>query len=822
MGFQVRTACAFLGAALLLICVPGAANAAGFVSAVKVSRLGDLATVSVTFSCNVNYLSHDPSGGGDQLRIQLEPTSICNGAAPSAALTREQLRPLSADEAKLIDVDYDGESPIGPVLRLNFSDTVNFAVSPFTNASTVLISVRLDPAVAAESSDDERRVSRRVERPDGPRQRFVINLESSLRAPATADVRPLALDDPYEIFISQANVDGRSWYRLRLGYFETAEAASRALALVREQYSGAWIDRAADEKVTELKPEVELTPVPAAVAAPPDQSATSSATSPAPVISSNSDVETLMAEGKRAMTAGELSRAVQVYTKVLQLPENEHQPAAQEFLALARERNGQIAHARAEYGRFLATWPDHEAAERVQQRLAALVAQPRTTAQSAGGAGVRAKTSPWSLRTFFTQYYRRDVNQLNDQEEVISQSAVFSDVNVDARRRGQRFDFSARLSAGYRNSFLADERDDRDLRMSYAYADLADSETGLRGRLGRQSRNTGGVLGRFDGFNLAYQAKEWLRVESVVGKPVNSTYDAIDDQRTFYGLSTTIEPVDSNLDFGFFVVQQNVEDMTDRQAIGAEFRYFGEGKSLWGMADYDTAFQEFGSLFLQGSWRLPSRTTLTGVIDRRRSPFLSSSNALIGQPFLTIEELSAVMTEDEIRQLALDRAAATTTMTAGISHPVTPRLQINLNASQSTIDATPESGGIAATSGSTYRYVSTDLVASSLLKEGDVTLLRIRFSDSNSASTYSFNIDTRYPIGRHFRINPRIRVDYREMKTDLSTRWMLTPGIRLQYRSSQRFRFDLEAGKQYLTRESDVIDEDRESYFINIGYQLFF
>jgi hypothetical protein len=524
------------------------------------------------------------------------------------------------------------------------------------------------------------------------------------------------------------------------------------------------------------------------------------------------------------MTAGELSRAVQVYTKVLQLPENEHQPAAQEFLALARERNGQIAHARAEYGRFLSTWPDHEAAARVQQRLAALVAQPRTTAQSVGGSGAgnRAKTGPWSLRTFVTQYYRRDVNQLNDQEEVISQSAVFSDVNVDARRRGERFDFAARLSAGYRNSFLEDERDDRDLRMSYAYADLADSETGLRGRLGRQSRNTGGVLGRFDGFNLAYQVREWLRVESVVGKPVNSTYDAIDDERTFYGLSTTIEPIDSNLDFGFFVVQQNVEDMTDRQAIGAEFRYFGEGKSLWGMADYDTAFQEFGSLFLQGSWRLPSRTTLTGVIDRRRSPFLSSSNALIGQPFLTFEELSAVMTEDEIRQLALDRAAATTTMTAGISHPVTPRLQINLNASQSTIDATPESGGIAATPGSTYRYVSTDLVASSLLKEGDVTLLRLRYSDSNSASTYSFNIDTRYPIGRHFRINPRIRVDYREMKSDLSTRWMLTPGIRLQYRSSQRFRFDLEAGKQYLTRESDLIDEDRESYFVNIGYQLFF
>jgi hypothetical protein len=531
-----------------------------------------------------------------------------------------------------------------------------------------------------------------------------------------------------------------------------------------------------------------------------------------------------MTEGKRSMTAGELSRAVQVYTKVLQTPENEHHPAAQEFLALARERNGQIAHAKAEYERFLATWPEHEAAGRVQQRLAALLAQPRASAAAVPGGSSRSRprSSPWSLRTFFTQFYRRDVNQLNDQDEVVSQSAMYSDINIDARRHGDRFDFSTRLAAGYRSSFLEDTRDDRNLRLSYAYADLADSSTGLRGRLGRQSRNTGGVLGRFDGLNVSYQAKEWLRIDTVAGKPVNSTYDDIDQQRTFYGLSTTFEPIDSNLDIGLFVVQQNVNDMTDRQAVGTELRYFGEGKSLWGMVDYDTSFQEFGSLFLQGSWRLPTRTTLTGVIDRRRSPFLSSSNALIGQTFLTFEELSAAMTDDEIRQLALDRAASMTTLTAGISHPVSPKLQLNLNASQSTIDPTPESGGIAATPGSTYRYVSTDLVASSLLKEGDVTLLRLRYSDSTSASTYSFNLDTRYPIGRRIRLNPRIRVDYREMNSDLSTQWILTPGIRMQYRRSQRFRFDLEAGKQFMTRDSDVIEEERESYFVNIGYQLFF
>ena len=694
-----------LAVVFLVLCTAGVAEGAGFVSGTRVSRVDNLATVSVTFNCNVNYVSHDPRGIGDQLHIQLEPTAICTGVDPQSALSREQHRPPSADDARLQDIEYDGESPAGPILRLSFSENVAVSLQPFTNASTIIVRVHLDPENGVTGSDPE---------------------------PQSAANRP----------------------QLRAG------------------------------------------------------------TNPAE----------LMAEGKRAMTAGELSRAVQVYTKVLQLPANEYQPAAQEYLALARERNGQVAHAKAEYERFLATWPEHEASDRVRQRLSALLARPRVAAASSEPAmrTSRTQVSPWNLRTFFTQYYRRDAYRFNDQEEVVSHSALYSDINVDARRRGDRYDFSARISAGYRNSFLETSRDDRDFRLSYAYADLADSGTRLRGRLGRQSRNTGGVLGRFDGFNLAYQASEWLRVDAVAGKPVNSSYDDIDEERTFYGLSTTFEPIGSNLDIGLFAVQQNVNDITDRQAVGTEVRYFGEGKSLWGMVDYDTSFQEFGSLFLQGSWRLPSRTTLTGVIDRRRSPFLSSSNALIGQPYLSFEELAAVMTDDEIRQLAIDRAASTTTITAGVSHPVSPKLQLNLNASQSRIDSTPESGGIAATPASTYRYLSTDLVASSLLKEGDVTIFRLRYADSTSASTYSIAIDTRYPFGRHFRFNPRIRADHRELTSDLSTQWILTPGLRLQYRSSQRFRLDLEAGMQIMTRDSDLIDEERESYFINVGYQLFF
>jgi len=198
------------------------------------------------------------------------------------------------------------------------------------------------------------------------------------------------------------------------------------------------------------------------------------------------------------------------------------------------------------------------------------------------------------------------------------------------------------------------------------------------------------------------------------------------------------------------------------------------------------------------------------------------SNALIGQPVLGFDDLLILYTEPEIQQLALDRAAMTTTMTLGIFQPLTPKIQINVNASQSTIEATPESGGIFATPESTYTYISTDFVGSSLIKEGDVTLLGLRYADSENTAVYSIHLDTRFPIGSYFRFNPRLRVDYREIKSDMSTQMIYTPGIRLQYRKDRRFRVELEAGMQFSSRDMANLTEDRESYFVNLGYQLLF
>ena len=223
-----------------------------------------------------------------------------------------------------------------------------------------------------------------------------------------------------------------------------------------------------------------------------------------------------------------------------------------------------------------------------------------------------------------------------------------------------------------------------------------------------------------------------------------------------------------------------------------------------------------------GSWRLPADFTITGLADRRQSPFLSLGNAIIGQQVENFAEMLTLFTGEEIRRFALDRSAVTTTYSVGMARPFTPKLSLNLNASLSSIEATPESGGVAATPDSEYSYYSADLVASSIFTEGDVGIFGFRYAVTSTTDVYSTMVDTRFPIGRKWRISPRLRVDYREINTDGSTQWIYTPGLRVQFRPTRRMRLEFQGGKQFSTREMATTDQERESWFINVGYQYFY
>ncbi len=807
----------WLASALLALTNQAAIAAPSFIAGTRVAGDAENATIEIRFNCQVTYLQHQPSTRGDSIRIQVDPTTICNGVSPTSAQSRGRYRPTNADLAALIDIEYEGGGAGGPELTLQFSEPVSFVIASQGLTFILQLDVQRDSITAVESDDDALAIQhRQVPQPESNRPLFVINLASYRRIPTAADLKGLTLAPQQRVFYSELNVEDATWYRLRLGDFNSADDARSALHSVADIFDEAWIDQLEDTESS-----VDLT-IAAKSAA---DIATVRPTTDA-ATTALSKIDRLMDEARATMVSGDRARAIQIYTKVLQFPEQPRQMEAQEFLALAREKNGQIAHAKAEYRRYLSLYPESAGAGRVSQRLAALLAGNQLVDNATQTAVTRRQPrqdGDWRVQTFFSQYYRRDVNQQNDDDEIVSQSALYSDVNFDARRRGERFDFSSRLTAGYRSDFLSEESaSGNDTRVSYAYADLSHAASGLRGRIGRQSRNSGGILGRFDGLNLGYQWNERTLLSAVVGKPAYTSSDGIDSERTFYGISMDYGPLWDELELGVFFVQQDIDGLTDRQAIGGEFRYFSADRSFWGLIDYDTLYSELSSAFLQASWRISSRLNINGSFDKRRSPFLTAGNAIIGQPVFDFAELSQIFSMDEIRQLGLDRSPLSTSYTLGISYTLSPRIQISADANQTSIDATPASGGVLATLGSRIRYIAANIVASSLLREGDVSIIGFRQSATETSTVSSVTLDSRYPFNRTWRLNPRLRIDRRERIGDTDYEWIYTPGIRLQYRRSQRFRVELEAGKQFVQRETEVVNLDRESYFVNLGYQVFF
>ncbi len=804
-----------LGTVLILL-IPVAFAAPNFIGNSRVTGDSANASIEIHFNCQVTVLDHTPRKQGDHLRIRIEPTTICNGVSPYAVQSNGRYRPVNSDRAALIDFEYQGSAAGSPVLVLKFSEIVSYTIDSRALTFRLTVNVQRDLA-AVETPRKKPSIShRQVLRPKPAAPIFVINLASLQRIPTAADLGGLPIATGQRLFYSKVIVEGQAWYRLRLGDFDSTDSARTALSSVVESFPDAWIDQ-----ISVRATAVDLTAAAAEVLA---ELSGESASSTAAEMSSR--IDSLMSEARLTMVSGNRSRAIQIYTKILQLPEHPRQMEAQEFLALARERQGQSAHAKAEYQRYLSLYPDGEGAARVRQRLAALLAVDRQTGTQNRSNGRRAggdRGNSWRLQTFFSQYYRRDVNQPNDREETVSQSALYSDMNFDARRRGERYDFSSRLTIGHRNDFLAGQTGGgNDSRITYAYADLADADSGFRGRIGRQSRNSGGVLGRFDGINVGYQATERMLLNTVLGRPTSSANNSIDSERTFYGLSIDYGPLWDGLELGLFLMHQEIGGISDRQSIGAEFRYFGSSKSVWGHLDYDTGYSKLSSAFLQTSWRVSPRITLNGSLDQRHTPFLTAGNAIIGQPVSHFSELTVIFDETEIRQLGLDRSPLSMSYSLGMSFTLSPRWQISADANRTSIDATPASGGILETPETRYTYFAANVIAGSLLREGDVTIISLRQSNSVTAKVVSMSVDSRYPINRTWRLNPRLRVDRRERMGEADYEWIYTPGIRIQYRRNQKLRIEFEAGKQFAQRDTELLNLDRESYFVNLGYQVFF
>ncbi|MDC0404309.1 hypothetical protein OAM26_04695, partial [Porticoccaceae bacterium] len=95
--------------------------------------------------------------------------------------------------------------------------------------------------------------------------------------------------------------------------------------------------------------------------------------------------------------------------------------------------------------------------------------------------------------------------------------------------------------------------------------------------------------------------------------------------------------------------------------------------------------------------------------------------------------------------------------------------------------------------------------------------------DATNTDTYTFTANWRHNVTRNFRINPRLRVDYRESKTDDGDRLVTKPYIRIDYTLRKWAKLEMDLGYELWDETTaDGTDNNSDSTFISIGYRMQF
>ena len=540
-----------------------------------------------------------------------------------------------------------------------------------------------------------------------------------------------------------------------------------------------------------------------------------------------SKLEKLMAEAKTAITEDNYSRAVQIYTKILRTAEGDIKKQAQEFLGLARERNGQLAHAKSEYKKYLKEYPEGPDAERVRQRLAGLATaakKPKEKIEEVKRPKKIVEKPKSKMRKYgnVSQFFYRNQTFQEDGETQVNRNDLVTNLDLNSRWTSEDYDIRTKYTGSYQTSFMPDEATLGSL--SALSFEILHKKSDLYGKIGRQSRTSGGVLGRFDGTHISYDITPEIVINGVFGFPVVSTKQTeVVTERKFFGVSADFGTFNEHWDYsGFFITQDN-SGVTDRRAIGGEVRYFDPEKSFFTLLDYDVFFKELNIFLFNGKWTLPSKTTLNLAYDHRRSPLLTTNNAIQGQGVLELDDLFDRFTDDELKTLAEDRSAISKSFTFGVTQELSDDIQLTGEFTVSRLEGTVASGGVEAIPGTGNEYYcSMQLISNNVFLENDSIINSLRYSDTSRNNSYTYNINARFPFTKKFRIVPKYRMDYRDEKGSNDKRLRMRPTMRMDYRFKKWIRFEVEGGVEWTNNYASGISSESVETFISAGYRINF
>jgi len=750
--------------------------------------------ITLQFGCTLFYIAHLPAQQGPEVRIRMRPGPDCRIAL--GGQIPEQMPSLTGTDGIIQSARVDTDVPGEVALTLTWARPETFIMAQGADLHGLRIRLLRQPPAHVT-----------VAEPGEVSSSFAVNLDSQ-REPFTQE----AIDGAAQrlkapVFVSQAENEGEKWYRLRAGPFDRQSLAEQVLRAAATDYPRAWLavgDDAAEGSSATSAGEAPLPPVERIGVDPPLD---------APAR------QGLLRDARKALSAHDYPQAVALLTRLQRQAEFAERAQAQELLGLARERAGQLAHAKAEYEEYLRRYPNGAAANRVRERLRIL----RNAGAAARVAGGVESDLGWHTSADFSQLYIRDSTQTTSAgvtSQFAGQDGILNDANVFTRRRGENVDFLTRLSAGIEKD-LGQGGPGSQTRVSAAYLELSDRAAGLTGRVGRQIDYQNGALGTFDGLAVSYQFRPNWSIDGNVGMPVESVLEGLQKDQRLETLGLSYSSLNARWHASTFVAAQQFDGRRDREAVGGQVSYFIPRSTLIGLIDYDTSYHSFNTAALLGTVQLPDRWTLSYDAERRNSPILTTRNALIGQPVSTLTALSQTFSDAEIYQLARDRTPTLSIFSASATRPLGERFQLTADVIDTDNGATVASGGVAAQPANRDLAYQLQLFANSLFSSGDFNLLVFRYDTESFERVLSAAITSRFALFGAWRLSPRFRVDDQQLSSDGSRQLLYAPSLRLDYQRDRRM-FEFEVGYQIGRNELSLQPIETRGYYVNLGYRYGF
>ena len=673
----------------------------------------------------------------------------------------------------------------------------------------------------------EKPVVKPAPKPAPPREDiYTITLAVSEKsAPSPAGPLPAALGTK-RLYLHDVIRNGVTQHSLQLGFFSSAAEAETARRLLFLTYPEADIRTASRQEQNASARTVVATPTTAAM-----RQAATAAPPASPVGNSAADkpATELMERGRTALTRGDNPSAINTFNQLLQLPPNRYSQEAQELIGLAHERDGGPTQAKQEYALYLRLYPEGEGAERVRQRLANLESAPASKALTA------AKKKEVNFNTVYgglSQYYYRGNSRAEitqtfgatlDQTTLtaLDQSALITNLDITGRFRNGDYDNRVVLRDSYTLNFLPNTENVN--RLYAAYGEVRNKLYDYSGRLGRQPGNSGGVLGRFDGISMGYGISPKWRINLVAGEPVE--YNPINSDKLFWGTSLDFGTFAEHWNGSLYYINQTVDQIVDRQAIGTELRYFDPRRSLLSLIDYDVAYGALNIALLQGTQQIGTGTSLNMLVDHRKAPVLQTSNALFGETNTSIRSfLNLGMTEEQLHALAEARTPTADLVMLGITHNFNTTWQLGGDVKWYSISGTPASGAPPATPTMAYQgtgdvYVYTlQGIGTGLITKRDVSVLSLSYltGETYDGESIAFNNRTLYQDKWTFDLSLRYYQQTDNLGTELTR---LTPIVRVGYRWRDKITLELEAGLEKGQTTSSTQTEDMTRTFYSLGYR---